>query len=141
MSKLKMITAHNNERAIERGGKGYILTICSTDRKIVWQDCSGNSFGRRVPDREEFERIMSRIKQWLLNAGPDDATYYGQFKSVGEFDEWCAELLCEDCEVKWDVICEYSDGSLAAYVCTDSREFPEPLGETALMPNQTNRRV
>lgn len=132
MSKLKMITAHNNERALDQCGEGYTIMIRPLDRRIEWRDREGNSFSKRTVERDAFDALMGVIKHWMLGTGPEDVTYYGQFKTPEEYSAWCAGLLCEDHEVRWDILCEYTDGSLSVFICTGSLAFPKPFGDAAL---------
>ena len=127
MSKIKLITVHNNERAVDGCGEDYVLTIRPLEHRMDWRDRSGNALGKNRLTGSDFDTMLDEIKRWMLGAGPEDVTYYGQFKTQEEYAEWCAALLCEDHEVLWDVQCEYTDGSCAVFICADSRPFPAPF--------------
>ena len=132
MSKLKMITVHNNERSTDNCGDDYTMIIRPSERRIERLDRSGHTIARKMLERGVFDNLLDGIKQWMLGAGPDDVTYYGQFKTADEYNAWCASLMCEDHEVRWDVLCEYTDGSFISFVCTDSHSFPAPFYAAAM---------
>ncbi len=115
---IKLITARHVD-----GGRVRILSLRTNTRRIDYlnSDLSVRPEQNNVVD---FDDALGRIKKWQASAGPDDVTFYGTFKNSAAYGAWCADLICDDHCVAWDITVEYTDGSVAAYVCTSDLPFP-----------------
>jgi len=118
MTAIKLISArHINGRQVR------IITLRPATRRIDYM----NSLISVRPERNnvlDFDDAMERIRKWQANVGPDEVTYHGTFKDAADYAAWCADLLCDDHNVVWDVTIEYEGGGMAAYICTSDRAFP-----------------
>ena len=115
---IKIITARHIG-----GGRVRILSLRTDTRRIDYM----NSMISVKPEQNkvvDFNDALERIVKWQLSVGPDDVTYHGVFKNSAAYGAWCADLLCDDHNVKWDVTVEYTSGSIAAYICTSELPFP-----------------
>ena len=111
------------------GDTARIIVMYPAERRLEYKAPQKLEDGERLVGKFDYDRTMTEIKRWLFSVGPDDVTYHSSFDSSSEYEAWKAELLPTDSNPAWEIVIEYVNNGIAAFICEDGHPFPKIFDE------------